>query len=277
MHESFTAAQLIMRGMQRVIDNIFLIKILRTSESEFEDYKINLKKFTNAQFNNIKFGIINSLVPNFSALIILSVLVAFFNAAKIITLEFLGATLRLVQTVGNLNLSLNHVVNTQVHIEKFKEMEKEIPIIRDYYKIHSSSKNIAVKIDNVSFNYFNSEIKIFENLNLEFEKNKHTVITGPNGSGKSTLLGLIAGVFYPTNGDIILSSSNLGYVGVTPLIIDGTLKENLLYGNSKNINNKEIINIVEEFNLFNEKDELNLDKYVSNKSLSSGQMQKISL
>jgi len=276
MHESFTAAQLIMRGMQRVIDNIFLIKILRTSESEFEDYKINLKKFTNAQFNNIKFGIINSLVPNFSALIILSVLVAFFNAAKIITLEFLGATLRLVQTVGNLNLSLNHVVNTQVHIEKFKEMEKEIPIIRDYYKVHSSSKNIAVKIDNVSFNYFNSEIKIFENLNLEFEKNKHTVITGPNGSGKSTLLGLIAGVFYPTNGDIILSSSNLGYVGVTPLIIDGTLKENLLYGNSKNINNEEIINIVEEFNLFNEKDELNLDKYVSNKSLSSGQMQKIS-
>ena len=108
------------------------------------------------------------------------------------------------------------------------------------------------------------------------KKNKHTVITGPNGSGKSTLLGLIAGVFYPTNGDIILSSSNLGYVGVTPLIIDGTLKENLLYGNSKNINNKEIINIVEEFNLFNEKDELNLDKYVSNKSLSSGQMQKIS-
>ena len=209
-------------------------------------------------------------------MIILSVLVAFFNAAKIITLEFLGATLRLVQTVGNLNLSLNHVVNTQVHIEKFKEMEKEIPIIRDYYKIHSSSKNIAVKIDNVSFNYFNSEIKIFENLNLEFEKNKHTVITGPNGSGKSTLLGLIAGVFYPTNGDIILSSSNLGYVGVTPLIIDGTLKENLLYGNSKNINNKEIINIVEEFNLFNEKDELNLEKYVSNKSLSSGQMQKIS-
>ena len=87
MHESFTAAQLIMRGMQ-VIDNIFLIRNFRTSESEFEDYKINLKKFTNAQFNNIKFGIINSLVPNFSALIILSVLVA-FNAARIITWNFL--------------------------------------------------------------------------------------------------------------------------------------------------------------------------------------------
>ena len=89
MHESFTAAQLIMRGMQRVIDNIFLIKILRTSESEFEDYKINLKKFTNAQFNNIKFGIINSLVPNFSALIILSVLVAFLMQQKLLLWNFL--------------------------------------------------------------------------------------------------------------------------------------------------------------------------------------------
>ena len=120
----------------------------------------------------------------------------------------------------------------------------------------------------------------FKNLNLDIHLNKHTVITGPNGSGKSTLLGLIAGIFYPEEGSVSLSSKNIGYVGVTPLIISGTLKENVLYGNNENIDenidDKEIVNLIDEFQLFNESSEINLDMNITNKSLSSGQMQKIS-
>ena len=62
-------------------------------------------------------------------------------------------------------------------------------------------------------------------------KRKHTVITGPNGSGKSTLLGIISQIFYPKMGDEEAYTDRIGYVGVTPLIIDGSLRENLLYGN----------------------------------------------
>jgi len=276
MHETYMVAQEIMRNMQKVIDNIFLIKILKTSEKEFTEYKLNLGAFTKAQYNNVKFGIINSLVPNFAALFILSILVAFFNVAKVISLEFLGVTLRLVQTLGNVNLSLNHVVNTQVHIEKFNDLEKEIPFIREYYSIQENLEDNAVKLENISFKYFNSDVDIFNNLNLEIKKNKHTIITGPNGSGKSTLLGLIAGIFYPEDGKVLVSSDQLGYVGVTPLIIEGTLRENILYGNQKNVSDKEIAEVVYEFNLFNENTELNLDIIISNRSLSSGQMQKIS-
>ena len=113
-------------------------------------------------------------------------------------------------------------------------------------------------------------------MNLDIHLNKHTVITGPNGSGKSTLLGLIAGIFYPEEGSVSLSSKNIGYVGVTPLIISGTLKENVLYGNNESIDDQEILNLIEEFKLFNESSGINLDMNVTNKSLSSGQMQKIS-
>ena len=277
MHETYMVAQEIMRNMQKVIDNIFLIKILKTSEKEFTEYKRNLGGFTKAKKNNVKFGIINSLVPNFAALFILSILVAFFNVAKVISLEFLGVTLRLVQTLGNVNLSLNHVVNTQVHIEKFNDLEKEIPFIREYYSIQENLEDNAVKLENITFKYFNSDVDIFSNLNLEIKKNKHTVITGPNGSGKSTLLGLIAGIFYPEDGKVSVSSGQLGYVGVTPLIIDGTLRENILYGNQNNVSDKEIAEVVYEFNLFNENTELNLDMIISNRSLSSGQMQKFLL
>ena len=42
MHETYLVAQEIMRNMQKVIDNIFLIKILKTSQYEFVEYKKNL-------------------------------------------------------------------------------------------------------------------------------------------------------------------------------------------------------------------------------------------
>jgi ABC-type bacteriocin/lantibiotic exporter with double-glycine peptidase domain len=276
MHDSYIVAQDIMRNLQKVIDNIFLIKILKTSEVEFRQYKKNLEGFTKAQFNNVKFGIINSLVPNFTALFILSLLVGFFELAKTITIEFLGVTLRLVQTLGNVNLSLNQVVNTQVHIEKFNDLEREIPTIRDYYSVDENLENFAVRLNNISFKYFNSKDEIFTNLNLNIRRNKHTIITGPNGSGKSTLLGLIAGIYYPDEGLVSVSSNKLGYVGVNPLIIETSLRENLTYGNSRKISDKEILDSIEEFNLFAEDKPVNLDVVVSNRTLSSGQMQKIS-
>ena len=127
----------------------------------------------------------------------------------------------------------------------------------------------------IKFKYFNSDEYIFDNLNLEIEKNKHTIITGPNGSGKSTLLGLISKVFYPEEGEIKINTNEIGYVGVTPLIIEGTLKDNLLYGNNSPKKDDEIIKLIKEFELFNN-DVRGLDTIIDKKSLSSGQMQKIS-
>ena len=117
---------------------------------------------------------------------------------------------------------------------------------------------------------------MFENITLDFPKNKHTIITGPNGSGKSTLLGIISGILYPEKGTIQLSSDSIGYVGVTPLIVAGTLRDNLVYGSSFDYKNEELIKLVNEFSLFGEKEVNNLDIQVSNQTLSSGQMQKIS-
>jgi len=127
----------------------------------------------------------------------------------------------------------------------------------------------------IKFKYFNSDEYIFDNLDLEIELNKHTIITGPNGSGKSTLLGLVSRVFYPEEGEIKLNTNDIGYVGVTPLIIEGSLKENLLYGNSSKKTDEEIIKLINEFELFNN-DERGLNSIIDRKSLSSGQMQKIS-
>ena len=130
-------------------------------------------------------------------------------------------------------------------------------------------------MDNVSFKYFSSEHNLFTDINIEITSGQHTVISGGNGSGKSTLLGLISGILTPNNGKIISNSNSIAYVGATPLIINGTIKENLLYGNTKKVSNEEILSLVNSYNLFNET-KIDLEMKITNKSLSSGQMQKIS-
>ena len=67
----------------------------------------------------------------------------------------------------------------------------------------------------------------------------------------------------------------MSYVGVKPLIVDGSIRENLLYGNSKNISDDEIIEKVELFKLFNEHKKIDLNQEINNQTLSSGQFQKI--
>ena len=106
-------------------------------------------------------------------------------------------------------------------------------------------------------------------------KNKHIIISGPNGSGKSTLLGLIAGVLKPVSGNISLSTTKIGYVGVKPLIVEGTLRENLLYGNKENVQISKIKDLINEFDLFQEDEDVDLNTKINNESLSSGQFQKI--
>ena len=276
MHDSYVAAQETGRDIQRVIQNLFLIKILKTSEKELKLYESTITRYQGAQFRNLAYGTLNSLFPNFITILTISVLISFFSFAKYLTLEFLGITLRLVQTIGSANGTLNMLVNSSVHIEKFIEFDKnKLVIDPNYYKIDPTNKK-AVELRNLNFRYFNSEENILKTLNLTIQKGKHTVITGPNGSGKSTLLGLISQIYYPQNGEIDIFTKNIGYVGVTPLIIDSTLRENLIYGNtSKNIEDLELIKILKLFKLFDEEN-YNLEMEISNRTLSSGQMQKIS-
>ena len=186
--------------------------------------------------------------------------------------------LRLFQTLGNFNNTLNMVINSHVHLEKLNQLEKnKVRKSENVILYHPEDQSdIAVSLKGVSFKYFGSSSYIFDKLDLEIERNKHTLIVGDNGSGKSTLLGLISGILIPEQGSIRVSTLKYAYVGATPLIIKGTLRENLLYGNVERVNDDSIMDLISSYRLLNNNTDLNLDEDISNKSLSSGQMQKVS-
>lgn len=276
MHEIYAFSKYSNEEIQRIVDNMFLIKLLKKEEEELGKFRSTLEKLNDSDYKNIKWTSINGYLPSFSTMFILSILIGIGNIAKSLTLDFIGVTLKLFQVLGIVSDSVNKIVNSHVHLSKLTEVVKNRNLVnKDNFIMNVENENTAIKFENVDFKYFNSDVYIFENLSFEINKRKHTVLTGANGSGKSTLLGLLAGVFYSETGKVTAYCNNFGYIGAVPLIFSASLRENILYGNNKNITDEQILDELKLFDTFKEKISYDLDRKVDNKSLSSGQMQKI--
>lgn len=273
-HISFIEAKNVNSYIQRIIDNVFLIKILKTMKKEFNNFGNLLNDYTLSQTRNVTFGALNSILPTFATLFILSLLFTSVTIVQSIAIEFIGVLLRLFQSLSSFNNGLNLVINSSVHVEELYRLNKQSPNILLNNYIVNYNLDQAVKFDKVNFKYFNSDENLFTDLSISFKKEAHTILTGPNGSGKSTILGLISGLYIPQSGKVSISSDKIGYIGVTPLIIDGTIKDNLLYGNDLQVKDKEIYEMLERFSFTPESKSINLETVITNKSLSSGQMQK---
>jgi len=274
MHESYVESQNASKELQRVVENLFLIKVLKMEKFELMKFSETISKLNYNLLENHKYGLYNSFIPNFFALIIISIALSTTTYSELVTLVFIGVTLRLFQSLSLLTTSSNRVVNSQVHIEKFYQMEKnKLKQEKNNFKVAKSTPGILVK--KVSFKYFNSSQPIFREIDIEITKGTHTILTGQNGSGKSTFLGLISGVYFPNSGSVATFSDKYAYIGANPLIFDSTIYENIMYGNNLDIKKNELLQYLNKLDVFEEKSNYDLEKQISNKTLSSGQMQKI--
>lgn len=73
-----------------------------------------------------------------------------------------------------------------------------------------------IELKNVSFSAEseNGTKDILKNINLKIDDG-FVVITGPNGGGKSTLAKIIAGIFTPTSGQILLDGEDITNLSIT--------------------------------------------------------------
>jgi putative ABC transport system ATP-binding protein len=76
-----------------------------------------------------------------------------------------------------------------------------------------------IQIQNVSKSYWRDsfEIPVLHNINLNVNEGEFLALMGPSGSGKTTLLNLIAGIDRPTNGKIIVNSTDISELGESAL------------------------------------------------------------
>jgi ATP-binding cassette subfamily C protein LapB len=97
-------------------------------------------------------------------------------------------------------------------------------------------------IDNVMFTYHRDAPAAIQVKQLQFKEGERVGILGPIGSGKSTLLKMLAGLYRPTEGRVLIDgldishiarealSRQVGYLQQDHRLFQGTLRENLLVG-----------------------------------------------
>ena len=121
--------------------------------------------------------------------------------------------------------------------------------------INSVSLNGEIRYQNVFFRYGYRKW-IIQNVTLSIKEGEHIALTGANGSGKSTLVRLLVGMYEPEYGNITVGNydvkdlklecirNHIAYVPQEPVILSGTIRDELLFGSQIKINDSKFEEIM---------------------------------
>lgn len=89
----------------------------------------------------------------------------------------------------------------------FFQME---PKIKDgEYKLPRLVTPPTIELNKVSFHYPNNDIQILKNFSLSIKAGEKIAIVGENGAGKSTLVKLLARIYDPQEGEVMINDKNM--------------------------------------------------------------------
>jgi ATP-binding cassette, subfamily B, bacterial len=137
-------------------------------------------------------------------------------------------------------------------ISEITNLESDLVVMPAAAITDSSAKNSILRFDNVSFHYAGDvdadgvEAKtkeVLRNVSFNLDKGQTYALVGPTGGGKTTTASLIARLFDPSSGTILLDgrdirsyepaerTKKIGFILQEPFLFAGTVADNISYGN----------------------------------------------
>jgi ATP-binding cassette subfamily B protein len=122
------------------------------------------------------------------------------------------------------------------------EVPAEVNLPEASVPINTSRHLLEFK--DVSFAYPDGK-EVLHHINFTMEPGKTYALVGPTGGGKTTTAMLIARLYDPTVGTVLLNGKDIrtysaaertgaiGFILQEPLLFSGTIKDNILYGNNQ--------------------------------------------
>jgi ATP-binding cassette subfamily B protein len=135
---------------------------------------------------------------------------------------------------------------------EFFEIKPKITVAAKPFPFPNPIKQ-GFSFENVGFQYHNSEAWANRHLNFTLHPGEKLALVGENGAGKTTLVKLLARLYDPTEGRILLDGINLKEYAIEDLRLNlgiifqdylryqMTFSQNIAVGNISEINNKVLI------------------------------------
>ena len=230
--------------------------------------KANQENYTSA----VKAGIANNLFmpiytlfSNIGQLVVLA-----FGIYLISTHQFtIGLLISFLAYITNFYNPLRQLAalwaNLQIalaawdRILRILTMENDMP----YLEAGEIKKSASLmSFQNVSFSYPNGK-EVLHHIDFELERGKTYAFVGPTGGGKTTTASLIARLYDPSKGTVMLDgrdirsyskderTQKIGFILQEPFLFSGTIRDNILYGNEAyyEYKNGELAKIIKEAGL----------------------------
>lgn len=246
------------------IDSFSTTKTLRLEEININDIKSMLEKSKREFIKSSKIlGLHTALFSLLTFGATITTLVIGGN--QIILGVGVGSTIMLI--IDYINDINSHMENILDHSHNILNRYNCFLNILEIVSIQKECDNGKQKLDNInSIEFDNVKLSydgvntILENINLKIDKPMTIAIVGKSGTGKTSLVNLIPR-FYPlTDGKILINGidytkyklnelrKNISYVFQEPVILNMSIKDNLMYGNDK-IEFQDVINICKKIEL----------------------------
>lgn len=140
---------------------------------------------------------------------------------------------QIAQTYGHCRLDSDMVDTLRAYMEWEEGFRDEGAVPEDGFD------SIEIEFDHVSYTYPDTEKPVLKDISFRLEKGGHLALVGLNGAGKSTLVKLMAGLYLPTGGRVLVNgvdtrelnrakyASHEAAIFQNPFVLSYTIGENI--------------------------------------------------
>lgn len=155
--------------------------------------------------------------------------------------------IKIIPSLSKILNALTHIKSHSYSLEKLKFIQDPSPV-----KNEITPFNLSIEFKDISFGYHKKSMLI-DQLDLSIRRKEIIGITGVSGIGKTTLLHVAMGLISPLKGYLEVDQHTLpftkyapsySYVTQQPFLFNGTILENIIMGQEKELIDKEYISFL---------------------------------
>lgn len=170
-----------------------------------------------------------------------------------------GDFIVVLTAMGGMMPSLRRLANVQSNIQSgMSAAENLFEIIDTAPEVDAGTRVLDrtqgdIRFEDVSLKYARGDLEALRGINLHCAPGTVTALVGRSGSGKSSLVSLLPRFNEPTTGHILIDGANyesftlaslrrqIAWVGQSVVLFDGTVAENIAYGELAGASEADII------------------------------------